>query len=412
MIEPASGGDAGERLAVEPAVDYSTPLYTRDFWLVFAASFTLNSATNLFVLFPLFVMRLGGSASVIGVIMGTGWLAALMVRPAVGPGIDSFGRKWMVLWFLVLAAIATALYIPIASLGWPILAVRALQGAAEGTARVALFAFVYEILPPGREGEGMAIFSICGMAPAALAPLIGEELIKRRGFGAFFAAAIALYIVAAIATLGVPDNRSRRVARPAIDPQVPSYTRMILDRGLMPLWIVTLLFSLALSSRLSFVAPWAYQEGIGRVGWYFAIYSGAAIALRLFSARGIDQVGPEKVLFPSLIVLSVGLAMLALIGHRGMLEVAALIGGVGHGYVYPSLSALVIERSGQNAMGRSSAIYTSLYDFGAMAGPWILGAMAEGIGYAWMFVASGTFALMAAVYFARVEPGVLARRLG
>jgi MFS family permease len=115
---------------------------------------------------------------------------------------------------------------------------------------------------------------------------------------------------------------------------------------------------------------------------------------------------------PSFAVLGVGLAMLALTGRYGMLNAAAVIGGIGHGYVYPLLSALVIARTQQNAAGRSSSIYSSLYDFGAMAGPYMLGAIASGAGYPIMFVVSGAFAFAAAAYLAAVEPGALNRRLG
>ncbi len=39
------------------------------FWLPFAASFALNSIGNLFVLFPLWVVKLGGGAGAIGAIV-------------------------------------------------------------------------------------------------------------------------------------------------------------------------------------------------------------------------------------------------------------------------------------------------------------------------------------------------------
>ena len=60
-----------------------------------------------------------------------------------------------------------------------------------------------------------------------------------------------------------------------------------------------------------------------------------------------------------------------------VLEIAAAIGGVGHGYLYPALSAMVIAHTDIKAMGRSSSIYTSLYDAGTMAGPYLLGIVGE-----------------------------------
>ena len=80
-------------------------------------------------------------------------------------------------------------------------------------------------------------------------------------------------------------------------------------------------------------------------------------------------------------ILAIGMALIAGTGHAGVLDVAAVIGGFGHGYLYPALSALVIARTDLSAMGRSSSIYTSLYDAGTMAGPYVLGIVGESFGY-------------------------------
>jgi MFS family permease len=386
-------------------------LYSREFWLVFAATFSLNAAWNLFVLFPLWIVELGGGASAIGAVIGTGTLAALAVRPAVGVLIDRSGCKRIALACLILTAIAMAMYLPIATLGWQLFAVRAFQGAVDGTARVALFAMVYSLLPRGREGEGMATFSLCGMVPAAITPLVGEMLVRRFGFDAFFGLAIGLSCAGIVATALLSDDRRARADVAAAPVGNATYAEVLADTGLRPLWWVTFLFSLALSARMAFVAPFAYQVGIERVGWYFALYSLGAVVLRVFGGRLIDRIGPERILLPSLVVQGIGLGLIALAGVPWMLDAAAVVGGVGHGLLYPALSALVIARTKQNAMGRSSSVYTSLFDAGAMAGPYALGGFAALFGYLPMFIASGAIAVGAAGYFVAVEPASWRRRL-
>jgi MFS family permease len=388
-------------------------VYSRAFWLVFGASFALNSVSNLFVLFPLWIVDRGGSASVIGAIIGTGSLAALASRPAVGALIDRRGRRWTAMWFLFLDAFAIALYIPIHSLGVPIFVVRAIHGGVEGIARVALFAMVYEMLPRGREGEAMATFSLCGMIPGALGPVAGEQLIRNFGFTAFFGLAIGLILLSAtIASAVVEPADPNRGHGGHPTSSGPGYASLLTDRTMMPLWIVTLVFALAISSRLSFVAPYAYQQGVHRAGWYFAIYSLMAIGVRLGGGQLMDRVGLNRALAPSLTVLAIGLAMIAGAGTIGVLDLAAAVGGIGHGYLYPALTALVIARTPPNATGRSSSVYSSLYDFGAMAGPYLLGLVGAWLGYGPMFVVSGTIALAGAVYFVVAEPGALGRGPG
>ncbi len=378
-------------------------IYGRGFWLVFFATFALNSCSNLFALFPLWVVDLGGGASTIGAIVGTGPLFALLARPYVGTAIDRHGRRTTSLWFLALDVVALALYIPIHSLGWPIYIVRAIHGAVEGTARVALFAMVFDLLPRGREGEAMSVFSLCGMGPASIAPLFGELIIKHSGFTAFFLSAVALVAVGVVLTTMLPDDRVKHHEHHETE-RGPSYLALMRDMKLQPLWVVTLLFSLAISSRLSFVAPFAYERGIATVGVYFVIYSLVGVVIRIFGRRVLDRVGFGRVLVPSLVILAIGMALIAGTGHAGVLEIAAAIGGVGHGYLYPALSAMVIARTDIKAMGRSSSIYTSLYDAGTMAGPYLLGIVGEYFGYGPLFIVSGAFSMLAAGYFVAMEP--------
>jgi MFS family permease len=405
-----SGAVPGIHRAAPSPTDAQPPAslpigYGREFWLVFWASFAVNSVGNLFVLFPVFIVGLGGGAASIGAIASVGSAAALATRPGVSALIDSHGRRLTALFAIALEAVAVLLYAPVNSIGWPIYAVRLLHGAADGTARVSLFAMVYELLPRGRRGEGMMVFSLCGMGPAAVAPLLGEPLIKYFGFTAFFCAGALLCVAAAGAAAALADDRPLRIEPSNLPtPSQIGYGALIFNSRLLPLWIVTLAFSVAVAPRSNFVAPFAYQQGIAQVGWYFAVYSGIAIALRLFGARLMDRVGVERILPPSLSMLAIGIGLLAWTGHGAVLLAAAVLGGLGHSYVYPTLSALIIAHTPPDAIGRSSSIYTSLFDVVTMVAPYALGVIATFWGYGPMFMIAGAVAALGAAYFAAIEP--------
>ncbi len=387
--------------------------YGRSFWLLFGSTFALNASSNLFVLYPLQLVALGASASVIGAIIGAWSFASLAARPVSGPLIDRYGRRKVAMRLLAIDTLVVALYVPIHSIGWHIYAVRALHGAIEGTARVALFALLYDLLPRGREGTAMATFSLCGMGPAAVAPYCGELLIHRFGFGGFFAAVIAVTAGSSLMVAMIPEDAQAPHSAPgraAVPGNSKGYSQLFTDRALLPLWIVTVLFSLSISSRLSFVAPFAYQRGITQVGSYFAIYAILGMSVRVFSGPVMDRVGLERMLPPSMALLAAGIALIGATGHFGMLDLAAAVGGIGHGYLYPALSAMVIARTEIGATGRSSGIYQSLYDVGSMVGPYVLGAIAGACGYAPMFVVAGGMALAGAIYFIAADPELRQRR--
>jgi len=373
--------------------------YSRDFWLVFAATFALNVALNFFVLFPVFIVRMGGHATTIGTIVASGGFAALLARPGASLAVDRRGRRWTALYALALSACATFAYLPVHSLGWPIYAVTAFNGVANGTARVALFAMVYPLLPRGREGQAMAIMSLSGQGPASFGALLGEVIMRHFGFGALFSAAAVLYLVGAIAVSMASKDApaEHHGVAGAHGPATRDYAALFLDRSLLPLWIATFCFGFAISSRMSFVAPFAYRQGIASVGLYFSLYGVVAVVMRL-SGPLMDRLGLDRMLAPTFAVMGCGIALIAMIGHFGMLEIAALVGGLGHGFAYPVLSAMVIRDTPAGSGSRASSIYTSLWDVSAMLGPFMLGIIAHYAGYAPMFVVAGAVAIGAAVY--------------
>src|SRR5258708_21066736 len=90
----------GRMKEMDEAIEDAAPrasIYSRDFWLIFAATFALNCALNLFLMFPLFIMKLGGGASTIGAVVGTGSLAALLTRPLAITPLDRLGCRWTAL---------------------------------------------------------------------------------------------------------------------------------------------------------------------------------------------------------------------------------------------------------------------------------------------------------------------------
>jgi MFS family permease len=212
----------------------------------------------------------------------------------------------------------------------------------------------------------------------------------------------------------MPDDRAQRshaAARRTAAPQLEaSYRALLFDPALLTFWIVTLLFGMAITSRVSFIAPFAYAQGVRNVGSYFTIYAVFAVIVRA-SGRAMDRVGVERTLAPSLALLGIGLALLSLTGHAGILYLAAAVGGLGHGFAYPALSALVIKQTQAGAMGRASTIYTSVWDLSSMAGPYLFGMTAHYFGYGPMFIMAGALSLAAAIYFVAAQPQVMRRHI-
>src|SRR5262249_15026691 len=127
--------------------------YGRKFWLVFWATFALNSSTNFFFVYSLQLHSFDASPHIIGAALVIWSLVALAARRIAGPLVERVGRRRSAMWLLAIDTFIVALYIPIGSLGWHVYAVRIIHGAVEGTARVALLRWSTTCCPRGGKGR-------------------------------------------------------------------------------------------------------------------------------------------------------------------------------------------------------------------------------------------------------------------
>jgi ribosomal protein S18 acetylase RimI-like enzyme len=113
-----------------------------------------------------------------------------------------------------------------------------------------------------------------------------------------------------------------------------------------------------------------------------------------------------------MLVLGTGLTQISATLNFGMLDVAGERGLIGHGLVYPALSAMVIARTELGARAlfeplpvavRHRCDGRALYDLSAIAGL---------LGHAPMFVVRGEPALVGSLYFLAVDPDARIRACG
>ena len=148
-------------------------------------NFFFFGALNGFLLLPLYIQRLGGDEADIGLVQGLYSAAGIVCQPVVGALIDYLGRRFFMRLGAVLLVVSCALFVVASPL--PLLGVlRILQGVAFSAFFVANYVHVVEMVPVERRGWALGIFGLSGLVSTSLAPLLGEFVIRRFGFPAFF----------------------------------------------------------------------------------------------------------------------------------------------------------------------------------------------------------------------------------
>jgi MFS family permease len=371
-------------------------LLTIPFALVWAAHFVQALAMNLYLHLPGFLQGLGAREVEIGIVSGIMAAVAIISRPAVGRVMDSGGRTRVIVAGGVLHTIVCAAYLGIDSFGAGIVVVRALHGIAEAMLFAALFTFAADIVPAARRTEGVAVFGVSGLLPMALAGLLGDKLLARAGYDQLFYTSIAFALIGLLLSLPL---REPTVVHGDDGPR-RSFWAAALEPGLLPLFFMGTVFATSIAAIFVFLKTYVIETGTGSVGQFMAAYAISASLLRLLFGWLPDRVGPKRVLFPSVVAVVIGLYLLSR-GHSAFdVTVAGVLGGLGHGFAFPILVGLVVNRARSSERGSAISLFTAVFDLGVLVGGPAFGAVIGLGGYSMMYASAGTLCLVGLGVFA------------
>jgi MFS family permease len=275
-------------------------------------------------------------------------------------------------------------------IGWLAL-VRALQGLGFSAFFVANFSYVIDLVPPAERGWALGIYGVSGLLSTALAPLLGEWIVRRLGFPTLFATCAGLAALAAVFVWQLEDHR-RDVPRPV---RSGEWARMGLDELARRHMAVTLFFGLGTGTIFAFLPTFAERLGVTTLALFYTAYAGAAMAVRIVGGRLIDTRGRRAVIVPSMFFQALATALLAAVGllatrTRTMpvlpgLVVAGLMAGGAHGFLYPGLAALVADQASEARRGAVIGIFSAVFLVGNAGGAFLFGYVAHALGYGYMW---------------------------
>jgi MFS family permease len=353
-------------------------------------NFFFFASLNGFVLLPLHVQQLGGTPVEIGVVMGLYSAVGIVSQPVLGPWIDAVGRRPFMLFGVVVVLASALLAVVTNAIGWLAL-VRMLQGLGFSAFFVANFAYVIDLVPPAQRGWALGIYGVSGLVPAALAPLLGEWIVRRFGFRPLFALCGLLAVAAGVLLLGLREQR-RDGGQPV---RGAEWARLSFGELLRLHMTVTFFFGLGSGTIGTFVPTFAEDLGVTTLALFYTAYAGAAMGVRVLGGHLIDTLGRRAVIVPSMFAQAVAAAVLATLGLSGpgvgvppplvLLVAAGLIAGGAHGFLYPGLAALVTDQAAPVHRGAVVGVFSAVFLFGHAAGAFLFGGVVHAVGYGSMW---------------------------
>ena len=349
----------------------------------------------MFVLVPLFVRSLGGTESTVGALVGVGAFASVCCRPFVGGLLDRVSRRRTLLWGQTANTLSFLPFLWIEALGPTLVAATIVHWIVWGYLFAAYFTYAADLSPPARRAEGIAIFGMWGILTNGLGPTLGEWLIARGGFPWLFGVAAGFGALSLALTLLVPFTPAPPVVAGR---SVRSDLGVLLRRrggGPRRVFVVMALFGAGINAVFYFLALFSRTVGIERVAPFFLAYSGTSVVLRLFGRRLPDRLGPHRVAVPFLAVFGLGLLGVCGLPAAGVMVMAGMACGAGHGVLWPVLQSLALDRTAAAMAGSTVALSTAALDVGGVVGNPIFGWVAETFGYRPMFTLAAGCAVVA-----------------
>lgn len=352
-------------------------LWTRSFIFIMTANALLFMIFEMMLpTLPLFVSRLGGGASQVGLVTGMFMFSAILIRPFAARLASKMDKKYLLMIGLAICALMTGAYYLSTGVGM-LLVFRLLHGAGFGLATTYFATLAAENVPKERRGEGMGYFGVGETVAVSIGPLVGIAMLTRYGFQSLFFGGALILLLALVMTVFI-SRRPQAEGSIAPDAKVP--IKLIERKVLFPAMLI-LLVGIAAGSVMSFIALYAAEKGFAAVAWFFFIVAAASFVVRLVSGKMFDRLGPGSVLVPSAFLMIAGLCLLTLSDSESMFLLSAALYGLGFGAVFPALQTwcvnLVEEHEHENAM----ASFFNFFDLGIGGGAMILGVVASMFSY-------------------------------
>lgn len=372
-------------------------LYDRNYLLLNTSNFLYSLYATMFIFLPAFLYRLAIREGEIGLIMATGTLVSVALKPVNGLFVDRRGRTAFLVSGALLASASTIPWLFVREGGAHLFAIRIFQGAAYSFFATASYAYIAASAPPDRRGEALGVFGLSFFVPTALGGWLGEFVIGRAGYDGLFLSAVVIAFLAGLFPLGMaePKGASRLPVTSLLD---------FLSRSYLIPNSAAFLFGTAFGSIFTFLPVFLLIRKISSIGVFVVVYALAVVGTRTLGRSLADRLPRERLALLSLLLLGIGIFSIPFVGGHVGLSVVGLVSGTGHGVLFPSLSALILDRSGPEKGGMAMAMFTGAFDMGLVTGAAAFGYVAQYLGYRAMFFAAAGFTAAGALFFFTQDP--------
>ncbi|MBA2943946.1 MFS transporter [Paenibacillus sp. CGMCC 1.16610] len=362
-------------------------LWNRDFVAVCLSSFFLFMTFYILaVTLPIFVTdTLHAGQQQIGLVMTIFIISTVILRPLTGKWMDEWNRKKIISFALALFMICTAMYPFIHQYG-VLLGVRFLHGIGFGMATTAAGAVAIDLVPDRRKGEGIGYFSLFMSLAMVVGPFLGLTIMQSNNNALLFGVCIVFAVLSLL--FGLSLRIPQRVVQASVKPE--KGWRKFIEPRAIPISLTGSVLAFSYGAITTFLSVYAKANGLEKyASYFFMVFALMIVISRPFTGKWFDRSGPNGLVYPGVVLFTLGMIGLSLTSSAVPFLVAGGLLGLGFGAMLPSFQTIAIQAAPAHRRGLATGTYFLLFDTGYGIGSYVLGLVASKTDYHTMYFVAG-----------------------
>jgi MFS family permease len=351
-------------------------------------------------LLPFYVRSMGGSAEVVGLLLGTFAFTQMIATPILGRLSDRYGRRPIILASLAGNAIAMVVFALAAEQAWlPLLfASRILAGATAGNL-AACQAAVADVTAGAERAAGMGRIGAGIGLGMVIGPVLGSALSHLHPSAPPLTAALLAFTD----MLGVYFLMPETCATTASDSITPVASRRSLRHVLtdpailavMAIYFLTFICMTNVQVSLALLADARLGWTATEVGHLFGLYGLMALLVQGGTIGKLARRFPSvNILVGGTVAIGLGMAAIGAAYSPALLLVGVALAGLGAGLTNPTLASLASQHAGMAQQGAILGFAQSAGGAARTVGPVWSGFLYARLGATAPFVSGGIAALL------------------
>ena len=371
-------------------------LFTPRFFVMCGFSFTVFlSAFQLLPTAPYHIIDLGGTTFASGLFLGFLTYSSAFSAPLTGAFVDRAGQRRVLIVTSIALAIFSIAYAVITDYR-VMLALVLVHGVFWSGLLSASAAYMTGLLPENRRAEGIGYWGLATLSAIAVAPTVGFWIYRAGGWLWLCVGATALNVGMAAIAASLPEHRILPAAsRPR--------RRRLIELRVLLVSITLAMYSFGYGGITSFTAMYADVNGVSPKSLYLTALAIVMLVTRPPLARLGDRYGYRRIFVPCLVLISCGLACLAIGGTRFWMLLSAVVFGVGFGSAYPSYIGYVMRGVTPDRRGAAFGAVLAAFDSGIGTGSTAMGWVIQHYGFRAAFGVAAALSAFALPYFLTVD---------